>query len=388
MAIDNKTPKWLIDTEQNSWQIELLISGGFVFVLFQFPDFIRDQLVTVVSYSDVGTSTIMLFIGAVILTRVLLIGFIINLLFRAIWLAYLGIHYALVMMFLVFLLIEQSDSLTEILDNSRVGITMLFLLLLVSFGALDRIYFGFLKHKSKASDAYYPIGKILSYLNLSSIFRYEWFTLISNVSRWKIHGAVFSYFMLALIITINDLDFKGDVFDQFTGDFFDDRKFKNIPATAFYIQNAEYDDLIKKEDGKVNVASIPSENITGNNLPLFINYKYFFDRSLEVKFINDSIVSSQRANNFTTPEEYQENADKLMSALNNTFQVKVDDNLIKDSKWFLRRHPLTDQVGFFTRIDISNLRYGDHELDIRLMGVNKEMEKDTFFLSWIPFWKE
>jgi len=441
MAIKITTPKWLLKTEQNSWQIELLISGGFIFILFQLPGYIRDYLYIVSSYSDFGTSTVMLFVGAVILTRVLLIGFIINLLLRSIWLAYLGIHYAfpdgidykrldysdwfnkkyraensgisrifkmekycsiaysiaimisivavgiLGIMFFVFLLIEQSESLSNVLDNPRVGITLLFLLLLISFGALDRIYFGFLKNKTVASDAYYPVSKILSYVNLSRIFKYEWFTLISNVSRWKIHGAVFIYFLVALIITINDLDFRGDVFDPVTHDFFDDRKFKNIPASSFYMRNSEYSDLLKP--GKnIDVACIPSENISGNSLPLFISYKYFFDKSLEAKFLKEGIVSTQEKNDFTTTEEYQANAKKLKKALNETFLIKVDDNLIPDNRWFFRKHPTTDQDVFFTRLDISTLRYGDHELEIKMVGVNKKLQQDTFFLSWIPFWKE
>jgi len=441
MESNTRVPKWIKTTEQNSWQIELLISGGFIFVLFQLPAYVREHLFAVASYSDFGTSSVLLFVGAVILARVLLIGFVLNLLLRAIWLAFLGVHYAfpdginykqldysdrfevlngsnnkglsrilkiekycsisysiaimiavvsvgiLIMLFFVFLLIEQFDFLSRVLDNPRVGVTLLFIFLLISFGALDRIYFAFFKKEPKATEAYFPVSKYFSYLNLSWVFRYEWFTLISNVSRWKIHGAVFGYFLLALFITINDLDFEGEIFDNVSVDFFDDRQFKNIPASSFYLQNSEYADLIKP--GKnINVACIPSENITGNNLPLFISYKYFFDKSLEAKFLKDGVAATQDQNNFNSSIEYETNSDKLQKVLRNTFFIQVDNQTYPSPQWFFRNHPVTDQAGFFTRLDISTLRYGEHEVTVQFIGVNQEAQQDTFFLSWIPFWKE
>ncbi len=434
-------PEWLKATEQNSWQIELLISGGFIFVLFQLPSFVREHLFAVASYSDFGTSSVLLFVGAVILARVLLIGFILNLLLRAIWLAFLGIHYAfpdginykqlgysnrfenlnqytkdglarilkiekycsisysiaimiavvsvgvLGMLIFVFLLIEQSDFLSRALDNPGIGLSLMFLFFMISFGALDRIYFGFFKNQEQATEAFFPVSKFLSYVNLSWIFRYEWFTLISNVSRWKIHGAVFSYFLLALFISINDLNFEGDVFDRVAFDFFDDRQYKNIPASSFYLQNNEYADLIKP--GKnINVACIPSENISGNHLPLFISYKYFFDKSLEVKFLKEGVIATQDQNTFTSAIEYENNADKLQEILRNTFFIQVDNQTVSAPQWFFRNHPVTNQAGFFTRLDISTLRYGEHEVTVEFIGVNEETKQDTFFLSWIPFWKE
>lgn len=438
---NSKTPKWLKNTERNSWQIELLLSGGFIFVLFQIPSYVREHLFEVSSHSNFGTSTVLLFVGAVILSRVLLIGFLTNLLLRAIWLAFLGIHYAfpkgidyerldyserfrqlneskntgltrifkmekfcsisysiaimiaivsvgiLGIMFFIFLLIEQSEEIAKVLDNPRVGISLLFVLVLISFGILERIYFGYFKNQGKASETFFPVNKVISHINLSSIFKYEWYTLISNVRRWKIHGALFSYFLVALVITINDLDFSGDVFESVTIDFFDDRKYKNIPASSFHIQNTEYADLLKPGTN-INVANIPSENISGNILPLFINYKFFFDESLEAKFLKDGLVATQEENNFNTTKEYDDNAVRLQKILNETFLIEVDEYKVPNSKWYFRNHAITDQKGFFTRVDISSLRYGEHEISIRFSGVNKEMEQDTFFIAWIPFWKE
>ena len=94
MKENTNTPNWLKQIEQTSWQVELLISGGFIFALLQVPPYLKNILFEIGYHTHLNSSLIIIFIGANVLSRVLLIGFIVNLLLRSLWLAYLGIHYA------------------------------------------------------------------------------------------------------------------------------------------------------------------------------------------------------------------------------------------------------------------------------------------------------
>jgi len=44
---ENRYPAWLQNLQENSWELELLISGGAVFSLIQLPDYLWGWLNTV-----------------------------------------------------------------------------------------------------------------------------------------------------------------------------------------------------------------------------------------------------------------------------------------------------------------------------------------------------
>lgn len=92
MPNNKKLPDWLEQLQANSWQIELLIAGGVVITLYQLPDYFRRYFI--LTYETVGlTDFVVLFLLSVyLLTRILLIGFIANLILRSIWVAYIGIY--------------------------------------------------------------------------------------------------------------------------------------------------------------------------------------------------------------------------------------------------------------------------------------------------------
>ena len=44
MKEKNEIPEWLKNLQENSWELELLISDGAVFTLFQASDFLLDSV--------------------------------------------------------------------------------------------------------------------------------------------------------------------------------------------------------------------------------------------------------------------------------------------------------------------------------------------------------
>ena len=93
---ENKThhvPKWLKLIQENSWELELLISGGAIFTLFQVSDIWVQWLQSASFISFLPGRNMILLIGALGI-EILKIGFISHLLLRAFWLSMVCINYA------------------------------------------------------------------------------------------------------------------------------------------------------------------------------------------------------------------------------------------------------------------------------------------------------
>ena len=337
MKENTNTPNWLKQIEQTSWQVELLISGGFIFALLQVPPYLKNILLEIGYHTDLNSSLIIIFIGANVLSRVLLIGFIVNLLLRSLWLAYLGIHYAFpsgvkyskfnyhqkfekrfvqdydslkrilrlekysslsysltIFLSIVFVgtlfsvavffwLIEKSEILKGLLDGPAVGYSLILILVLSGFGVFDRLFFTLFRKKEKGTSRFYSLSKILSYLNGTWIFRYEWFALISNANRWKIHLITIAYFIMAFAVALNDLGLGDPLSNKLKFNGFDNREFLRLPALGFTWQSDEYDENIKDGD-LIAYATIPSEVISKNLLPVFIAQSQNQEKTLKILF--------------------------------------------------------------------------------------------------------
>ena len=85
-------PKWLKNLQENSWELELLISGGAIFTLFQITEYVYSGLDTFKMMTPMlGTDII--FISVFITLKILTIGFIAHLCLRAYWLSLVCVNY-------------------------------------------------------------------------------------------------------------------------------------------------------------------------------------------------------------------------------------------------------------------------------------------------------
>ncbi|MBF4986265.1 hypothetical protein FNJ87_18765, partial [Nonlabens mediterrranea] len=76
-----------------SWQLEFLIAGGIIFSLYTSTDYFKHLFLLKYPISNFDYGQVLLFFGTYVLTRVLLIGFGLNLILRTVWLAYFAISY-------------------------------------------------------------------------------------------------------------------------------------------------------------------------------------------------------------------------------------------------------------------------------------------------------
>lgn len=436
MSKQELTPEWLKDLERTSWQIELLISGGLIFTLYNLPAYINSLLLDAYINTDFSASILIIFIAAFVVAKALLIGFAVNLLLRAIWLALLGVHFSypdgidyerlhyssvfeqemkrkpstlsriqwlerwaslsysiaisltigacgsiLMVAGLYYFILERV--LPEVwLESEWLGYLILVVISLFSFGWIDRLFYRRLRDRPAATRRYFKFSQVVKTLNFTRLLQVESMTILSNNRRWLIHLINLSYFAVAIVISLNDMTLNNNL--SLSLNLFDGRNHKLYPAHHFSLQNDEYDDLLK-EGMLVEEVSIPSEFIHTDVLPVFVTYDEAYDRSLD--YIVDSLGLIRRWEDIDSSEKFIRNTEGVQNTLNEIFVVSLN-GLEQDSlRWYFREHPVTEQLGFCTYLDIVELERGQNELRLEYVPIYRS-RTDTISLRWIPFWKE
>lgn len=440
MSVQNDhsdVPRWLKDIESNSWQIEILISGGLMYTLYNLPEWINLYFSKAYVTASYSTANLIVFLLAILVSKALLIGFGVNLFLRAIWLAYLGVHYAYprgidyhrlnysdefqkkyekkpstlskilflenwaslsyslsiilsmisagVMVFLLLLYSFIIDPIfPDTAESDIIGYCLFAFFILISLGLLDRLIYPLLRNSQTATSYYSAFSNLFSYLNLSFIFKKEWLTIVSNNSRWVVHVIAVSYFMFAMIFTIYEVDV---IELSKPSNLLDDRKFTEVPAYRYVMDNDEYDDQLN-EYQIIEKASIPSEIIDGKLLSVFITYDQFYDRIIQYYSDSLNVVDDY----YKIPQDsigfyLRYNREAFQVILNKVFDVRLNEVSQDSLDWLYRSHPITGQEGWHTKLDIANLEVGKHELEIRREDIGAG-GKGIFLVRWIPFWKE
>ncbi len=431
-------PDWLKIQEQNSWQIELLISGGMIFTLWQLPEYFGQQLQAAYINTTFSTSLGIAFVGAIMLSRALLIGFGVNLLLRTLWLAFLGIHYAfpkgvnyeklnysdyfnerfsqehnavsrilkvekycsisfslaiiisagtvgvLFIGYILYAFVLEKILPLRWYNNEIFGYSITFILGAIAIGLLNRIVFDWLKNKSKLQRWFYPISKVISYLNFTWLFVYESKTLASNIKRWKIHSVTFLYFLLAFLISLNDFGMINLLSLSNNLNPLDKREYKN-PLISSQMQNDEYDEHLTGYT-LIKEASIPSEIISTSILPLFITYDKYFDKTFNFLYKENDIKTKWQ--DIDNQGAISANTEKHKKVLDLCFEIKINNKKVKNLNWYYRNHPITQQLGFHTKIDIDTFPRGEHVLDAQFIMHVDSFNSGKNFIRRIPFWKE
>ncbi|MEL6941409.1 MAG: hypothetical protein AAFO82_01970, partial [Bacteroidota bacterium] len=382
----------------------------------------------------VGCQKLTFTFACLLVSRILLIGFSVNLLLRVIWLASMGINF-------VFpedinferlkysdyykqrlersgnsnfrlLRLEQicslSFSLAVLLSFISVGLLLMMTLmfpifsdaflnkyiyfpyLLIAFlfiiviGGLNRIFFGWLKKYSSLTKIYYPVSVFLSVISLSFIYRREWLTLISNTNRWIINIMVSVYFSVALLIGMDDVGKVSDGNDVFpTFLTLDQRKYKDM-YTSNQIQLEEHDNL-RPEGMLVSRSSIQSDIIDNGVVRLFMNYPIWWDNHLEYFFEKHEFKPA-----WEEGVSLPQNDSLFQIIINERIMVIVDrQDTLQSLHWLHTTHPLTDQVGFTTYINVDSLGTGQHELWMQICGYSDYYKGENCWHSnYIPFYKK
>ena len=436
---ETKTFKnWLDKLQQESWQLELLISGFAIF-----------GLVSLMNIMDVKRAEAYLanmpWVGRLLQTIMgctffFVFNLIIHVLLRGLWIGAIGLRYVsgdidfeklnysekfsnylkrkigsfdkyisqledyssilfsltflLVFYFIGFsvvtsllaFLLSLVNGLEFISDEKEYIITQS-LYFVFGFTALivfvDFIGQGFLKKKNWTSKLFFPIYWIYSKLTLSFLYRPIAYNFLDNKLGKRV--SLFLVPVYTIIVALSSLYYVNSNYLN--------SLFKSSPS---YAHNLNYEDEITEPTEFVGFASISSKVIREPFLKLFIPYTeiketfvFAINNNLEPKEDSKGFKSNIVVINSNDTIDYIKTETRLadyLKSINTLYTLKIDSTILKSD--FIITKNTKKRIGFETYLDIEYLKKGKHLLTITGPTQFNNIDSITFNhkLETIPFW--
>ncbi|MBU2998061.1 hypothetical protein KO500_16590 [Cellulophaga baltica] len=430
MNNDYRSPafkKWLDKLQQESWQLELIISGFAIYALILAYDPINVASLKAKEMDLDFLDLLWKIIGSI--WSILTFNLILHVIFRGLWIGAVGLRYVsgdidyktlnytdkftfylkkkigsfdkyigelekycsilfaisfllifYVLAFFIFLFVILSVSYF-LIDNSHISeniwalvlfsITLCIYIFLSFVVFIDFIGQGILKKNKLIAKMYFPIYWLFSYLTLSFLYRPLVYNFLDNKFGKKL---MFVLIPLYLIVSLLDnINFK-------QSNYLND----NQVSWESYSNPRNYDDLLSKNEDFIQIASIPSKVINTSYLKVFILYKEEIEDQIfktnksvkpeiDLRGIDFGIDNSE---NHKKESEYLDTFSKIYSIKIDTLQFSTEYTVTTD------KHK---RLGFETYLNIRNLPEGKHILRI-LAPPNDSTRVKNDTLVTIPFW--
>lgn len=436
MSQDYNNPafkKLLQKLQEESWQLELLISGFAIFGLFTaYEPFLEgmqksqnnQQLYLFVIYS----------IG-LISCAILLFNLMLHVLLRGLWIGALGLryvsgdidydvlnysqkftkylkkkvgsfdkyiatleNYCSIIFAISFLLIFYVLSITftiitialianYVLNSDTlpgwvskgIGIpVMLFICFGMVITFIDFITLGFLKKKKWISKIYFPIYWVFSFITFSFLYRALVYNFLDNKFGRRLSLILVPFYILIFIII--NLEYKNSNYIN-----------SNINSSSIMANSGNYEDLLIDNKTFTDAVIIQSKVITEPFIKVFMLYSeniedrvFYYNPSLkpedDLRGLNTGIVVN---NNFSERTKTDSLRQEYLKTVNSIYRIKIDTTLYYDK--FIFGQNLKNELGFETYLGTKTLKEGKHLLKVSRRRI---IDKDTTYLKVedIPFW--
>lgn len=435
MAQDYNRPEFkqlLQKLQEESWQLELLISGFAIFGLFTaYPTIklaVEDAQNTQQIYSFVIYSI------AWVSCAILIFNLMLHVMLRGLWIGALGLRYVSgdidydglkyspkftkylkkrvgsfdkyiatledycsVIFAISFLLIFyvlaitftilaialiatyiiNSDDLPGWLSKG-VGISLiLFIIFGMFFTLIDFITLGFLKKKKWISKIYFPVYWVFSFITLSFLYRPLVYNFLDNKFGRRLSFALVPFYIL-IILTLS-LRYK-------TSNYINE----DFNSSDFSADNRNYEDLLNENTFIDNVA-IQSKVITDPYVKVFVlftesieNRVYSFNEGLKPENDERGLGSDITiGNTFINGRKRDSLRREYLKTFNTIYHTKIDSVTYNDE--FIFGKILNNKMGFETYLSTKNLDEGKHVLKVNRMYI-KEQDTSYYNVATIPFW--
>lgn len=426
--------------QQESWQLELLISGFAIFGLFTASETIA--LNFDIAQHDRRIVETLLWFAANVSCWILIANLLIHVILRGLWIGALGLRYIsgdidyeelnyspkftkylqkkigsfdkyiatlenycsivfavsflfifyfltsfiFVILILViatsFLSNDITGSWGDIVTYSGIGL-LIFTFIGIVLTFIDFITQGFLKRKKWTSLIYLPVYKIFSRITLGFLYRPLVYNFLDNRFGRRLSWVLVPVYIGILYVFSfyhNNSNFIKDT----------------TRSSSTFASYQNYDDLLVKENDFIRIASIPSKVIETPYLKIFM----ILDHNLEDRIFNfyPDLKPKNDKRGYTTDvsffsdfdqEGFNEMRDlraKYFKTFNEYYQVYIDKKHYKAEFTGTQNHQ--KKLGFETFIKIDTLKEGKHILKITRKAI-RQKQKDTINsrLIEIPFWK-
>ncbi|PCH77766.1 MAG: hypothetical protein COB98_02470 [Flavobacteriaceae bacterium] len=432
----NKFKKLLDKLQQDSWQLELLISGFSILGLFTAIEFIKELIAAATIFQN-RYKAMFLFI-VLISCHILIFNLIIHVILRGLWIGALGLRYisgdidfdnlnyqarfksylkrkiisfdkyiaslenycsilfsisfllvfyliSVFLMVFILILISKFIISNENLPKVFREIGGNFLAILVLIGAfltlIDFITQGYLKKKKILSKIYFPFYWAYSYLTLSFLYRPLVYNFLDNkfgkrVSLFLVPIYIFIFFLISGETKVsNYIDYSE-------------------PAMLITMKNENYWNMYTEKYHYVKTTTIQSKIIKENYINIFSVFNSNTEDNIFKLYTDIKPEKDLRGYKFNSPIRFKRDSKdnsntkdslqlKYLEMYNIVHQLYIDSTAYKTE--FLVSKNSKGQLGFETFINIKNLSEGKHVLKIERLELE---EKDTLKIIdvVIPFW--
>lgn len=429
---DSKFKKLLNKLQQESWQLELLISGFAIFGLISALGPLNiglNEASATESYSKI------FYLITKIACYVLIVNLIIHVVLRGLWIGAIGLRYVsgeidydalnynkrftnylkknvgsfdkyignlenycsilfavtflylfyiisfFLFLFIIYLasaLFIESGIFPKFMGFMILGFFSIFFIIISFFVFLDFLTQGLLKKKEWISFLYFPVYKVFSVITLSFLYRPLVYNFLDNKFGRRLLLTLLPVYFAAFYISTT-YNVRSNYIN------------KQTFSTVNYANNSNYLDALT-DDQYIRKAAIPSKIITTPFLKVFIPFRENIeDLVLEyhpnLKPLNDkrgfssSFFDSNKRN--FVKDSLQTN---YLTAFKNTYNLKIDDTEI-DSDYVISE--INNQIGLEAIFSISDFADGKHIVQINRLKKNKsalELEMEMENVIEIPFW--
>ena len=427
---NQKFKKWLDILQQESWQLELIISGFAIYGLFMVIDPI--EAASFEAENDQNWYRILFAQGLLISWYILTINLIVHVILRGLWIGAIGLRYVsgdieyeklkysakfnkhlqkrvgsfdnyvatlekycsiifavtfllvfyllgLLLISFVFAMIAQwseNDRIPEWMGDWIAKPLLIFLGIGAFLTFIDFITQGWLKRKKWTTTFYYPFYWVFKYLTLSFLYR----PMVYNFLDTKF-GKRLSFIIVPLYICLTIL--AGTGFS--TSNYLDN----DLNSNAHIANNQNYMEFLEGKDDFVDRASIPAKVIVQPFLNVFIEYGssveddvFYFNEELKPEKDLRGIYSTFSSGTVNW-DKRSPGIKKYVNTIEDMYTLSIDSTAFKPS--FVLTENTQKQIGFETFLDLKEISRGKHILKV----ARKDHRKDSVYtrtIVSIPFW--
>lgn len=436
MSQDYNNPafkKLLQKLQEESWQLELLISGFAIFGLFTAFEPIYDGM-------REAQNTRQLFVAVIytigfISCAILIFNLLLHVLLRGLWIGALGLryvsgdidydtlnyspkftkylkkkvgsfdkyiatleNYCSIIFAISFLLIFYVLAITftiitiallanYVLDSDTlpgwvskgIGIPIMVFIcvgMLITF--IDFITLGFLKKKKWISKIYFPIYWVFSFITLSFLYRALVYNFLDNKFGRRLSLILVPFYILIFIMTSFHYT-KSNYINS------------NLNSSSIMANSSSYENLLIENKSFTDDVIIQSKVITEPFVKVFMVYSeniedrvFYYNPSLkpdeDARGLGTDIVINYDYSGVNKIDSLRQ---EYLKTINSIYTVKIDSTAYDNA--FIFGQNLKKELGFETYIGTKKLEEGKH-----LLKVNRRSIKDKDTTYWnvasIPFW--
>ncbi|KAB5485244.1 MULTISPECIES: hypothetical protein [Flagellimonas] len=438
---DYKSPsfKKLLDSlQQQSWELELIISGFSIFGLFTAYEPLRIEMVNAENEQHIYR-----FVAYFILhiaSSILLFNLLLHVILRGLWIGALGLryvsgdiefeklryselftnylkkrivsfdryianleNYCSVLFAISFLLIFyvlamtmiiisivvvatfiiQGEWLPEQLGSIVGSILIVFIIVGMFLTFIDFLTQGLLKRNKWVSKIYFPIYWVFSFLTLSFLYRPLVYNFLDH--RFGKRLTLFLAPIYILILVITSLEYRHSNYLE-----------KDLNSSGTFANKENYGDMLIDDGDFPGTMIIPSKVTTKSYLNIFVPFSehieeriFIFNDSLKPKkdrrgLSSNIQITTNWSDEITTKQQKDSIRKIYLRTFNDVYSFEID-TLQMDGDFILTTG-LNNVLGFETFLKISDLEEGKHLLKLKRKRKDKG-EIVTLTESVVPFWK-